>query len=339
MKLRLTAIALLLAAAGAAQAENFRIVQSPSQKLDVWVDNVSGNTAKDWCGNELTLRIVTGGSKSPKVLDNFLPRVGALLEHQCSRLKQMNWSLVDGQNAQLAHGTAAKSDKWAVKVAEDKPAVAQQTAVPPAQQQAATTPALRAPDENVESRAAQADRTPWQEFTLQDGCRLRTFWQESSRSPALFIPSGSAGDCEKGGWLSGKSTLTRLAGGAEQSLNVTFVHGFPVSGLRDDADANSLLIAAVNNQRMVLSTGSAGQSWLILPYDAALSSWKVNGTLAVDITPEQAADAARVQDRIEESRKAWAPWLPADARLNVVLIDGLLPRLSNPAARAWRAAH
>ena len=331
MKLRLTIMALLFTAAGAAQAGNFRIVQSPSQKLDVWIDNVKGNTAQDWCDSELSLRIVTGASKSPKVLNNFLPRVGALLEHQCTRLKQMNWSLVDSSSSQIAHGTAAKRDKWAVKVAADQPAAAAS--------QAAAPVGLLAPETNIEARSPLADRTPWQEFTLMDGCRLRTFWQESGGAPALFIPAGSSGDCEKGGWLSGKTTLTRQLGGEDKHTGVTFVHGFPVTGLADTADANKLLITAVNNQRMVLGAESAGQSWMILPYDKAQSIWTMDGTLAVEISREQAADPALVQEKVEAARKAWAPWLPAQAHPDVVLIDGLLPRLSNPAARAWRAAN
>ena len=59
MKLWLPGLA-LLAACGSAQAENYRIVQSPSQKLDVWIDNVEDNTPKSWCGKMLPLRIVTG---------------------------------------------------------------------------------------------------------------------------------------------------------------------------------------------------------------------------------------------------------------------------------------
>lgn len=79
--------AALFVATGVAQAENYRIVQSPSQKLDVWIDNIKGNTAQSWCANEVALRIVANGNKNVKILDNFLPRVGALMEHQCSRLQ------------------------------------------------------------------------------------------------------------------------------------------------------------------------------------------------------------------------------------------------------------
>ena len=45
--------AALFVATGVAQAENYRIVQSPSQKLDVWIDNIKGNTAQSWCANEV----------------------------------------------------------------------------------------------------------------------------------------------------------------------------------------------------------------------------------------------------------------------------------------------
>lgn len=38
MKLWLSGLALLTVAT-TAQAENFRIVQSPAQKLDIWIDN------------------------------------------------------------------------------------------------------------------------------------------------------------------------------------------------------------------------------------------------------------------------------------------------------------
>ena len=71
-------------------------------KLDVWIDNIKGNTAQSWCANEVALRIVANGNKNVKILDNFLPRVGALMEHQCSRLQQLNWTLVDANNGHIA---------------------------------------------------------------------------------------------------------------------------------------------------------------------------------------------------------------------------------------------
>ena len=84
MKLWLSGLA-LLAATSTAQAENFRIVQSPAQKLDIWIDNIKDNTPQSWCKPEVALRIMANGKKDVSVLENFVPRLGALLEHQCSK--------------------------------------------------------------------------------------------------------------------------------------------------------------------------------------------------------------------------------------------------------------
>lgn len=322
--------AAILAATGVAQAENYRIVQSPAQKLDVWIDNIKGNTAQSWCANEVALRIVANGNKNVKVLDNFLPRVGALMGHQCSRLQQLNWTLVDGNNGRIAEGSAAKNKKWAVKVT---PATVAATAEKPA------APAWLPPEEKAEKLSPVADRTPWQEFTLQGGCRLRTFWQDNATAPALFIPAVESGSCEKGGWLSGRTVITQSANGEEKQTTVTFVHGFPVLGLNAAADPNKLLITAVNNQRMVVSNENAQQSWMILPYVANQNGWQMTGTLAIEISRELANDSARLQARVDAARSVWAPWLAPDIKLKVVLVDGLHPLLRDPAASAWRAAN
>ncbi|MDQ9191049.1 hypothetical protein QBS68_15245, partial [Cronobacter sakazakii] len=111
MKLWLPGLA-LLAASSSVWADNYRIVQSNTLKLDVWVDNIKDNTPQSWCGPELPLRIVSSGDKTPKVLDNFMPRLGSLLESQCSKLKTVRWQLNDAQGKALANGTATKSGDW-----------------------------------------------------------------------------------------------------------------------------------------------------------------------------------------------------------------------------------
>lgn len=62
MKLWLSGLALLTVAT-TAQAENFRIVQSPAQKLDIWIDNIKDNTPQSWCKADVALRIVANGKK------------------------------------------------------------------------------------------------------------------------------------------------------------------------------------------------------------------------------------------------------------------------------------
>jgi len=75
MKLWLSGLALLTVAT-TAQAENFRIVQSPAQKLDIWIDNIKDNTPQSWCKADVALRIVANGKKEVSVLENFVPRLG-----------------------------------------------------------------------------------------------------------------------------------------------------------------------------------------------------------------------------------------------------------------------
>jgi hypothetical protein len=328
MKLWLPGLA-LLAVCGSVQAENYRIVQSPSQKLDVWIDNIADNTPKSWCSKTLPLRIVANGDKKPAVLNNFLPRLGALLENQCGTLTQVHWKLTDPQGATLAEGTADKAKEWAPVVTSTGATAAASTVTSPS---ATLTP----PTERAEDLSPAANRTPWQEFTLQDGCHLRTFWQGDASAPALFIPAKEDGKCEKGGWLNGRSEVTQISNGSEKKITMTFVHGFPVSGLSDSVDADRLLITTVNNERMVVSEGSLAQSWMILPYVNSLNGWQANGTVAVEISRDVASDATRLQARLDEVRKAWTPWFEPGTRLNILLIDSLHPQLRDPAVGTYK---
>lgn len=119
MKLWLSGLA-LLAATSTAQAENFRIVQSPAQKLDIWIDNIKDNTPQSWCKPEVALRIVANGKKEVSVLENFVPRLGSLLEHQCSKVNKLSWTLNDPEGTTLAQGTAAKAQDWALVVKQQQ---------------------------------------------------------------------------------------------------------------------------------------------------------------------------------------------------------------------------
>ena len=101
-KLWLSGLALLTVAT-TAQAENFRIVQSPAQKLDIWIDNIKDNTPQSWCKADVALRIVANGKKEVSVLENRAAP-GSLLEHQCSKLNTLNWTLNDPEGTTLAPG-------------------------------------------------------------------------------------------------------------------------------------------------------------------------------------------------------------------------------------------
>ncbi|MEP9309764.1 hypothetical protein ABKU01_16410 [Enterobacter cloacae] len=328
MKLWLSGLA-LLAVASTAQAENFRIVQSPAQKLDIWIDNIKDNTPQSWCKSEIALRIVANGNKDVSVLENFVPRLGSLLEHQCSKVNKLSWALNDPAGTTLAQGTADKAQEWKLVVKQ------QQTAPAAAQ----TSGALLPPDQNAETNTVAADRTPWQEFTLQDGCHLRTFWEGGSSAPALFIPDSDTTRCGNGSWLSGHTVISQTRSGGQKEIAVTYIHGFPVMGLNQSVDPEHALITSVNKERMVFSTPNSDQSWMILPYDSALNGWKSNGTVAVEIPRETASDDAKLQARIAAVKKVWSAWVTPGTTLNIVLIDTLRPQLRDPAVGAWRAAN
>lgn len=328
MKLWLSGLA-LLAVASTAQGENFRIVQSPAQKLDIWIDNIKDNTPQSWCKSEIALRIVANGNKDVSVLENFVPRLGSLLEHQCSKVNKLSWALNDPAGTTLAQGTADKAQEW-------KLVVKQQQTAPAATQ---TSGALLPPDQNSETNTVAADRTPWQEFTLQDGCHLRTFWEGGSSAPALFIPDSDTTRCGNGSWLSGHTVISQTRSGGQKEIAVTYIHGFPVMGLNQSVDPEHALITSVNKERMVFSTPNSDQSWMILPYDSALNGWKSNGTVAVEISRETASDDAKLQARIAAVKKVWSAWVTPGTTLNIVLIDTLRPQLRDPAVGAWRAAN
>jgi hypothetical protein len=314
MKLWLSGLALLLAST-TVWAGNYRIVQSPSQKLDVWIDNVQNNSPQSWCAAELPLRIVANGDKNPDLLNVFMPRLGTLLESQCESVQLVSWRLEDPEGETLAVGTATKSSDWAVIIA---PVMSSEPNI----------------QTHTETNSPLADRTPWQEFTLQDGCHLRTFWQGDANASAMFIPNGK---CEKGGWLNGRSEIIQSGIHGEKRHVMTFVHGFPVSGLSKEASSDSLLITSLNNERMVVSNEHAPQSWMILPYNAELNGWQATGTVAVEVSREMTVDETGIQTRLNEVRKVWSAWLAPDTPITLLLIDSLRPQLRDPAVGAWRA--
>ncbi len=333
MKLWLPGLA-LLAASSSVWADNYRIVQSNTLKLDVWVDNIKDNTPQSWCGPELPLRIVSSGDKTPKVLDNFMPRLGSLLESQCSKLKTVRWQLNDAQGKALANGTATKSGDWNPVVT---PAAAPEQTPADTTAAATQTTVDTLPQGRPEDLSPPADRTPWLEFNLQDGCHLRTFWKGGADAKALFIPAKDDGICEKGGWLNGRSEVIQKGATGDQKIAVTFVHGFPIMGINAGADADRLLITSVNNERMVVSDGRSVQSWMILPYNREQNVWQAQGTVAVEISREQASDEARLRTRLDEVRKVWSSYVAPGTTLNILLVEALHPQLRDPAAGAYRA--
>lgn len=328
MKLWLTGVLTLLMATNA-WAENYNIASSRSKNLDVWIDNVKSQEPQDWCARQVPLRIVLKGDGSTAVLDDFMPKVGALMVRACGKITTLNWHTEDANGKLLAQGSADKASGWQVNVAPaapQAPAVAETPAV-------TETPA--APAINPEDLSPPADTTPWLQFSLLDGCHFRTWWNDENHTSALFVPAKEGVKCGENGWLSGQGQMTRIGHGAAKNQPVTFLQGFPVMGLATKSDKRGLQITTVNNERMVLADERSPQSWMILPWSSDLNGWQASGVVAVQVSQAEAGDESALKARLGEVRKVWSSYLN-DAPLTIKLVNALYPQLKDPTAGAWR---
>jgi len=201
------------------------------------------------------------------------------------------------------------------------------------QQQQPTTAAVPV---DALRNAAQADTSPWLQFSLLDGCHFRTWWQHPAQGSALFVPAKQGLVCGSDGWLSGQSRLTQQGNGASAAIGVTFLQGFPVTGLSNQSSTAELHITTVNSERMVLSNEKSPDSWLVLPFSNRFNGWQAVRQVVVQMPASEAADESAVQARLQEVRKVWSPWVSGDGTLSVQLVEKLHPELKNPAAAVYR---
>ncbi|MEZ0581812.1 hypothetical protein ACA373_02305 [Erwinia sp. STN24] len=315
MKFWLPAVTLLFATT--AQAEDYRVVYSPSLALEVFIDNVESNAPKDWCQENIPLRIVSGKSKESNVLNTFLPRVGKLLNNQCGKLSELPWQMTNEAGSVLASGTAAKVQNWRPIVIADGTAAATASNAEPL------------------DLSQPANSAPLQHFDLPGGCHFRTWWDE--RGQSLFIPDARHLSCSTEGWLEGKSELTLASNGKTQAIPVQFYQGFPLRNLHPSP--GELSIVAANNQRLVVAKKSAPDSWLLLTFNPQLHVWSFEGALLVKMSKSQANDAALLKNRVEALRKTWGALTNPQVKINVLLVNDLHADLADPAIGAWRTVN
>ncbi|MBH1928748.1 type VI secretion system-associated protein [Serratia rubidaea] len=325
-----------LMAVPAVHAANYRLVYSPSQKLEVFIDNVKNNKPESWCAPSIPLRIVSANAKDATVLDGFLPRVGSLLAKQCPAVSQLPWTLTDKAGNQLAAGDALKNQRWKPQVKTAPAPQTQPEAAPQAQQEAPMPPAA------VAVSSPQADATPAQVFELPKGCKFRTYWQGSDAGSAMFIPSGGDLTCQSDGWLSGSDNVQLQSNGKSSSPAISFLQGYPLMNI--DVAGKTLTVVSANRQRMVLANPQVAGSYLVLPFDSAQHAWFFSGTLIAELPRQQAADAERVKQRVAKVRETWQPLLKAYREpLSVRLVDQLAADRVDPASGSYltvqNAAH
>ncbi|WLS80576.1 hypothetical protein Q3V30_08890 [Erwinia pyri] len=316
MKYWLPVTATLLIAT-AVQAEDYRVVYSPSLALEVFIDNVESNAPQAWCQENIHLRIVSGKTKESSILTTFLPRVGNLLQNQCGKLVELPWQMTNDSGSVLATGTAAKEQSWRPIVIADATAAATASNAAPL------------------DLSQPANSAPLQHFDLPAGCHFRTWWDENGQS--LFIPDGKTLRCSTEGWLEGSSELTLSSNGKSVPVPVQFYEGYPLKNVHPAAGV--LDIVAANNQRLVAAKEDAPDSWLLLPFNSTLHVWSFDGVLLVKMDKAQAADPEALKTRVDALRKAWAAVVNPQTKITVLLVDDLHADLADPAIGAWRTVN
>ncbi|MFI8017972.1 type VI secretion system-associated protein [Serratia marcescens] len=310
-----------LMAVPTAQAMNYRLVYSPSQKLEVFIDDVKNSNPESWCGKSIPLRIVSAQGKDPAVLNDFLPRVGNLLEKQCPKAGHLPWTLTDKRGETLASGEAAKARGW-------KPVVKQEAVEQP------ETPPQPAIPAAVAVTSPLADPAPAQRFSLPQGCHFRTFWHDDANGGALFIPAGDALRCGEDGWLQGSSAVTLQQGGQTLSPTLWFLQGYPLAQI--NGGDRALTVVSANAQRLVLGGNpQAPGSFLLLSFEPKLHAWAFNGEAIVEMPRIDAADENKVKQRLQQVQTAWQPLLSAPAPLAFKLVEKLAADRVDPASGSY----
>ncbi|WP_311294785.1 type VI secretion system-associated protein [Serratia silvae] len=270
----------------AVHAENYRLVHSPTLKLEVFIDDVTSSKPESWCASSIPLRITSAQSKDANILNDFLPRVGQLLAKQCPKVAQLPWILTDKQGTKIASGNAVKNQHWQPVAQRPEVTNLPATTIPPAV--AVTSPL-----------AAKEMATS---FVLPKGCQFRTYWNNNVSNSALFIPSTDALNCDSNGFLNGQGAITIQQESTNQTHNVVFYQGYPL--LNIDTGNHPLTVVSVNAQRLILA---ALDSFLVLPYNPQLHAWAFQGEVIIEMARQQATTQAEINQKVTRVHHTWQP--------------------------------
>ncbi|WP_369794862.1 type VI secretion system-associated protein [Serratia sp. Ag1] len=298
-----------------AHAENYRLVHSPTLKLEVFIDDVNNSKPESWCANSILLRITSAQSQNTSVLTDFLPRVGSLLERQCPKVVEIPWIFTDKQGNKIASGSAKKSQKWQPVAELPEATNPADTGIPPAV--AVVSPL--ATQDNIVS------------FALPQGCQFRTNWNDHADDSTIFIPSTDTLHCDSEGFLNGRGTVVIPLEGGNQTHNVVFYQGYPL--LNIDTGSFPLRVVSANAQRLVLGSSN---SFLVLPFDPQLHAWVFQGEVIIEMARELAADQVEVSQEVTRARDTWRPLLTQSGiSLRYRLVETLAAERVDPASGSY----
>jgi len=151
VKIQTYPVLLGLALAVSAQAADHRLAYSEANQLQVFVEHPDNSA---WCSEKLSLRFADPGAANQVILAQMMPRIGALIERECSSATELTWHSVGADDQILQTGTSSAAGGWAL--VEAKPAVATPTApAAPAVEPAAVANTEPAPAPAPEQSAAK----------------------------------------------------------------------------------------------------------------------------------------------------------------------------------------
>ncbi|KAA0875642.1 hypothetical protein [Nitrincola tapanii] len=109
MKKRLLTSLIAAAVALPAQAAEYRLAFSQSAQLEVFVEHADGVA---WCAPSLTLRFQDKGAADKAVLEQMMPRIGALIDRECPAAKEARWYSIAAEGNTLQQGQITQAAGW-----------------------------------------------------------------------------------------------------------------------------------------------------------------------------------------------------------------------------------
>lgn len=92
-----------------ANAADHRLAFSQSAKLEVMVEHKDGD---NWCTASPVLRFQDSGAASLSVLEQTMPKLGALLARECPAASSVSWYSIDADGNKLQTGIAGAASEW-----------------------------------------------------------------------------------------------------------------------------------------------------------------------------------------------------------------------------------
>ncbi|MEX0631827.1 type VI secretion system-associated protein [Serratia ureilytica] len=230
----------------------------PSQKLEVFIDDVKNSNPASWCGKSIPLRIVSAQSQDPAVLNDFC-RASAICWKSSARKPATCPDDLDKRGGELASGEAASARGW-------KPVVKQEAVESAGNPAAAGDPRWRCRDLPACGHRAGSAFQP-------AGCHFRTFRRDEANGGAVHsrratLRCGETAGCRRGAVTTGRPSL---------SLTLWFLQGHSLAQI--NGGDRALTVVSANAQRLVLRQPAGAGSFLLLSWNRSCTRGRSTASL------------------------------------------------------------